>query len=45
MTEAHDESIEDESEGNRLLAADIEHRSMFMEVSPVDEDKRRQRSQ
>jgi HK97 family phage major capsid protein/HK97 family phage prohead protease len=38
--ESVDESIEDESEGNRLASADIEHRSMFMEVSPVDEEAR-----
>jgi HK97 family phage major capsid protein/HK97 family phage prohead protease len=40
MLEAHDESIEDESDGNRLASADIEHRSMFMEVSPIDEEAR-----
>ena len=40
MIDAHDESIEDESEANRLSVTDIEHRSMYMEVSPVDEDKR-----
>ena len=39
MIEAH-ESIEDEADGNRNLAVGIEHRSMYMDVSPVDEEKR-----
>ena len=39
MIDAH-ESIEDESDATRNLAVGIEHRSTYMDVSPVNEDSR-----
>lgn len=43
MIEAHDESIEDESQANRLSVTDIEHRAMELDAKTIDEETRKVR--